>query len=87
MPNDETNKYAMDSKNDFGLRKSKSYNGPDNKFCQHTSEELSLSSKFQPKEFYVNDLRFFPEDISEMAKRIVKGIPILINYCCVIILN
>ncbi|XP_026811427.1 uncharacterized protein LOC113552741 isoform X3 [Rhopalosiphum maidis] len=70
--NDQLNKCAMDPKNDFSLRRSKTYNGPDSKYYQNTSEETRASWKCQPNEFYVKDLNCFPEDINDMAKRIVK---------------
>lgn len=63
----------METKNDFSLRRSKSYNGPDNKHYQNTFEEAHTSFKHQPNEFCVKDLNGFPEDINDMAKRIVKG--------------
>ncbi|XP_025416182.1 uncharacterized protein LOC112687602 isoform X2 [Sipha flava] len=70
--NDESNKHVIDSKNDFSLRRSKSYNGPDSKHYQNTSEETHLSWKHQSNEFCVKNLNCFPEDINDMAKRIVK---------------
>lgn len=74
MLNDEPNKCVMESKNDFSLRRSKSYNGPDNKYYQNTSEVThNTPLKYQPNEFCVKDLNRFPEDINDMAKRIVKG--------------
>lgn len=71
--NEEPNKCVMETKNDFSLRRSKSYNGPDNKHYQNTFEEAHTSFKHQPNEFCVKDLNGFPEDINDMAKRIVKG--------------
>lgn len=75
ISSDEPNRSVMDSKNDYTLRRSKSYNGPDNKYYQNTSEATNTSSYkiYQSNEFYVKDLSCFPEDISDMAKRIVKG--------------
>ncbi|XP_060880963.1 GATA zinc finger domain-containing protein 14 isoform X2 [Metopolophium dirhodum] len=70
--NDQPNKCAVDSKNDFGLRRSKTYNGPDSKYYHNTSDETRTSWKCQPNEFCVKDLNCFPEDINDMAKRIVK---------------
>lgn len=72
--NDYPNKCVMDSRNDFSLRKSKTYNGPDSKYYQNTFDEARTSWKCQPNEFSVKDLNCFPEDINDMAKRIVKGI-------------
>jgi len=72
--NDLPNKCVVDSKNDFGLRRSKTYNGPDSKYYHNTSDETRTSWKCQPNEFCVKDLNCFPEDINDMAKRIVKGI-------------
>lgn len=63
----------MESKNVFGLRRSKSYNGPNNKYDQNVSEEAHKSCKYQTNEFNVKDLNCFPDDINDMAKRIVKG--------------
>jgi hypothetical protein len=74
--NDQLNKCATDPKNDFSLRRSKTYNGPDSKYYQNTPEETRASWKCQPNEFYVKDLNCFPEDINDMAKRIVKGMVI-----------
>lgn len=71
--NDESNKHVMDSKNNFSLRRSKSYNGPDSKHYQNTPEETHLSWKHQSNEFSVKNLNCFPEDINDMAKRIIKG--------------
>jgi len=68
---------VVDSKNDFGLRRSKTYNGPDSKYYHTTSNETCTSWKCQHNEFCVKDLNCFPEDINDIAKRIVKGI--LIN--------
>lgn len=68
MSNDESNK------NDFNLRRSKSYNGPDSKYHLNVSEETHTSCKYQTNEFCVKDLNYFPEDINDIAKRIVKGI-------------
>jgi len=67
MSNDESNK------KDFNLRRSKSYNGPDSKY-QISSEETHTLCKYQTYEFSVKDLNYFPEDINDIAKRIVKGI-------------
>lgn len=64
----------MDSKNDFSLRKSKSYNGHDSKYCQNKFEDTYFSCKYQTNEFCINNLNCFPEDINEMAKHIIKGI-------------
>lgn len=72
--NDQPNKCVVDSKNDFALRRSKTYNGPDSKYYHNTSDETRTSWKSQPNEFCVKDLNCFPEDINDMAKRIVKGI-------------
>lgn len=63
----------MDSKNDFSLRRSKSYNDSKYSYHQNTSEETSWC-KYQTNEFSLKDLNCFPEDINDMAKRIVKGI-------------
>lgn len=72
MFNDETNKYVqIDSKNDYSLRRSKSYNGPDIKYHQNISVETNLPCK--PIEFCIKDLNCFPDDINDIAKRIVKG--------------
>lgn len=73
ISNDEPNKSVMNPENDFSLRKSKSYNGPDNKCCQNTVEDTNMSGKYQANEFFIKDLNCFPEDINNMAKRIVKG--------------
>ncbi|XP_025204074.1 probable cyclin-dependent serine/threonine-protein kinase DDB_G0292550 isoform X2 [Melanaphis sacchari] len=70
--NDQLNKCVTDPKNDFSLRRSKTYNGPDSKYYQNTSEETRTSGKCQSNEFYIKDLNCFPEDINDMAKRIVK---------------
>lgn len=75
--NDQSSKCEVDSKNDFGLRRSKTYNGPDSKNYHTTSNETRTLWKCQPNEFCVKDLNCFPEDINDIAKRIVKGI--LIN--------
>lgn len=64
----------QNSKNDFSLRKSKSYNGPDSKYYQNNFEETNLSCKNQTYEFSIKNLNCFPEDINNMAKHIVKGI-------------
>ncbi|VVC40542.1 Hypothetical protein CINCED_3A021169 [Cinara cedri] len=71
---DEVNKSVTDSKIDYTLRRSKSYNGPDSKYYQNTSEETNNSSYkiHQTNEFCIKDLSCFPEDINDMAKRIVK---------------
>lgn len=74
---DEANKSVIDSKNEYILRRSKSYNGPDSKYYQNTSEETNANLTYkihQSNEFCVKDLSCFPEDINDMAKRIVKGI-------------
>lgn len=75
LPHDETNKYVhrVDSRNDFILRKSKSFNGPVTRYPQNTYGETSVSHKNQTSEFSVKNLNCFPEDINDMAKRIVQG--------------
>ncbi|KAE9536320.1 hypothetical protein AGLY_007109 [Aphis glycines] len=70
--NDQLNKYVVDPKNDYSLRRSKTYNGPDSKYYHNTSEETRTSWKCQPYEFSAKDLNCFPEDINDMAKRIVQ---------------
>lgn len=72
--NDQLNKCVVDPKNDFSLRRSKTYNGPDSKYYHNTSEETRTSWKCQSYEFSAKDLNCFPEDINDMAKRIVQGI-------------
>lgn len=84
ITNDDINKYAPDSKNDYSLRRSKSYNGPDTKYYQNPSEETNTSAKHQSTEFCINDLNCFPDDINDMAKRIVKGILTLTFFLCFI---
>lgn len=79
ISNEEPNKFVTNSENDFSLRKSKSYNGPDNRYSQNTMEETNRSGKYQANEFCIKDLNCFPEDINDMAKRIVKG-RYLISY-------
>jgi len=71
------NKYVETiSNNDYGLRKTKSYNGSvNNKYNQqNTLEEINPLFRYQTSEFCLNDLKCFPEDINDMAKRIIKGI-------------
>lgn len=70
--NDETHNYVQtDPKNDYILRRSKSYNSPDIKHHQNMSEETNLPRK--PSEFCIKDLDCFPDDIIDIAKRIVRG--------------
>lgn len=78
LSHDETNKYAHRvpvSKNDFVLRKSKSFNGPETRYPQSTYEETSCSAPYKNllNEFCIKNLNCFPEDINDMAKRIVQG--------------
>lgn len=76
IPNEEANKHVMDSKNDFSLRRSKSYN--DSRYHQNTSDVTWC--KHQTNEFSLKDLNSFPEDINDMAKRIVKGVYYITFY-------
>lgn len=74
MSNSEENSYVMqNAKNDFSLRKSKSYNGPDSKYYQSNFEDTNPLFKYQTNEYCIKNLNCFPEDINNMAKHIIKG--------------
>ncbi|XP_050430494.1 uncharacterized protein LOC126839298 isoform X2 [Adelges cooleyi] len=64
--NEESSKCSTILTNDdYSLRRSKSYNGQDNKY-------VDTSSKTLLTDFNVNELNNFPEDISKMAKSILN---------------
>ncbi|XP_050537123.1 uncharacterized protein LOC126903155 isoform X2 [Daktulosphaira vitifoliae] len=68
--NDDFSKYSsVHAKNDYSLRRSKSYNGPDtNDFNKNKIQNI----KSPIISFNIKELIHFPEDINNMAKTIVN---------------